>query len=66
MKRQKAHKNMLAALKLGDRIITQGGLVGTISKIDETELMVALNDDVTVKMVRSMVLGLHETSNKKN
>ena len=42
-KKQKAHREMLAALHRGDRIVTAGGLVGTITKVlSDTEVTVEI------------------------
>jgi len=50
----------LKTLKKGDKIVTGGGLVGTISKVekDDLYLMVEIAKDVQVKVLRSTVSGL--------
>ncbi|WP_201324926.1 preprotein translocase subunit YajC, partial [Burkholderia sp. E168m23] len=35
MKRQKEHRNMLAAMAKGDEVVTSGGLVGKVTKVTE-------------------------------
>ncbi len=35
MKRQKEHRGMLSALTVGDEVVTSGGLVGKITKVNE-------------------------------
>lgn len=55
-KRQKEHKNMIDGLRRGDTVVTQGGLIGKIAKVEENELQIDLNDGVRVTVVRSMVL----------
>lgn len=61
-KRIKEHAEMLQGLKKGDKVVTAGGLVGTISKIKdgEDEVQVDLGNSMTVTVVRSMLQG-HET-----
>ena len=55
-KKQKAHREMLSALHRGDRIVTAGGLVGTITKVNsDTELTVEISDGVRVRVLRGMV-----------
>lgn len=50
------HQNMLANLRRGDRVITNGGLIGTISKIvDESEVQLEVADDVRIRQVRGMI-----------
>lgn len=55
---RKKHQQMLAALTKGDMIITAGGLIGKIVKIDEKEARVSLGD-TEVRVVRSMIVDLH-------
>ncbi len=47
---------MLSALKKGDKIVTNGGLIGEIVKVDEDSIKVKLNDEgVTVKVAREFI-----------
>ena len=54
-KKQKQHREMLEALRRGDRIVTAGGIVGTITKANETELTVEIAEEVKVRVMRAMV-----------
>ena len=55
-KKQKSHREMLSALHRGDRIVTGGGLVGTITKIlSDTEITVEIAEGVKVRVMRGMV-----------
>jgi len=47
-KKQKAHQHMLQELAKGDRIVTTGGIHGTILKVNESEktMLVKVTDDV--------------------
>jgi len=55
-KKQKTHREMLSALHRGDRIVTAGGLVGTITKIlSDTEITVEITEGVKVRVMRGMV-----------
>jgi len=40
MKRQKEHRNMVAALAKGDEVITSGGLLGRISKVTDSYITI--------------------------
>jgi preprotein translocase subunit YajC len=54
--KMKKHQLMLSNLRRGDRVITNGGLIGTISKIvSESEVQLELADDVRVRHLRSMI-----------
>ena len=56
-KKMKAHKAMLDAIRRGDRIVTNGGIVGLVTKVlpDERALMVEIADNIKVKVMRDMV-----------
>ena len=54
-KRQKAHQKMLGLLKKGDKIVTNGGVVGTVFALTESELIVEIADKVKVRVIRSQV-----------
>ena len=43
MKRQKEHRNMVAALAKGDEVITSGGLLGKISKVSDSYITVEIS-----------------------
>ena len=56
---------MVTALKKGDKIVTQGGVIGRITKAkeNENEIEVEIAPDVTVKVVRSTISQLMEKTN---
>ncbi|SDF16341.1 MULTISPECIES: preprotein translocase subunit YajC [Thalassobaculum] len=56
-KRMKQHKEMLANVRRGDRIVGNGGLMGTVTKVsdDDDTLTVEIADGVRVQMLRSML-----------
>lgn len=54
-KRMKQHKEMLSNIRRGDRIVTNGGIVGQVSKVGDTELDVEIAQGVKVKVMRDMV-----------
>jgi preprotein translocase subunit YajC len=57
-KRLKDHREMVAALRRGDTVVTGGGLVGKVTKVDENELQVELAQGVKVKVIRSTITDL--------
>lgn len=61
-KRQKQHKELLDNLKKGDVVITQGGLIGKVTNISETdnEVTIDLGDSVKVSIVKQMILTVKE------
>ena len=53
-KRMKDHKAMVAALKRGDKIVTTGGIVGTVERVmEDDKAEVLISDNVTVEVIRS-------------
>ena len=55
-KKQKSHREMLSALHRGDRIVTGGGVIGTVTKIlSDTEITVEISEGVKVRVMRGMV-----------
>ena len=57
-KRMKEHRAMVEALKKGDEVVTQGGLVGKITAVRDNELEVEIAAGVKVRVIRSTVTGL--------
>lgn len=58
-KKAQQQKVLLSSLKRGDRVLTNGGLIGTITKvINEQELEVEIATDVKVRIARPMVADL--------
>ncbi len=55
MKRQKEHRNKVEALKKGDQVITGGGLVGKVVKVDEHYAEIELDKNVKVKAVKHTI-----------
>ena len=55
-KKQKQHREMLQALRRGDRVVTAGGIIGQITKVNsETELTLEIAESVRVKVARGMI-----------
>ncbi|MGR3802273.1 preprotein translocase subunit YajC [Marinibacterium profundimaris] len=52
----KQHKAMVEALRRGDQVVTQGGLIGKVSKVkDDSEIEVELAEGVRVRVVKSTI-----------
>lgn len=64
-KRFKEHREMLGALKKGDKVITAGGLVGKIEKLaSDDEVIIDLGNSIKVTAVRSTIQAQAETTAK--
>lgn len=51
----KEHNNMIDALKKGDEIVTGGGIVGKVKKVEDNLLEVEIAADTVVKVMRSTI-----------
>lgn len=54
-KRQKERQNLLSSLKKGDKVITAGGIHGTVEAITDTMVTVRISDNVNVNLERSSI-----------
>jgi preprotein translocase subunit YajC len=55
MKRAKEHKKMTESLAKGDEVVTNGGLLGRITNLDESFITLEVADGVAVKVQRSAI-----------
>jgi preprotein translocase subunit YajC len=56
-RRQAKVQKFLAALKVGDKVITSGGIYGTVTKVDEQTLQLQIADKVRIDVARNAVVG---------
>ena len=56
MKRQKETKTMLEALTKGDEVVTQGGVIGKITKLGETFVSVEVANGVELQLQRVAIV----------
>jgi preprotein translocase subunit YajC len=56
-KKAKEHKALLDNLKRGDRIITNGGIIGTIVSIDDQIVSLEIADRVKIEVARPYIAG---------
>ncbi len=62
-KKVKAHREMLNNLRRGDKIITSGGIIGTVNKVaDNKELQVQVSENVEIKIAPGMVADLYTST----
>jgi preprotein translocase subunit YajC len=59
-KKQKKSREMLAKLKKGDEVVTQGGVFGRIAALDDERgiAVLEISSNVKVKVLRSAIVGL--------
>ncbi|MGC1503558.1 MAG: preprotein translocase subunit YajC [Sulfitobacter sp.] len=55
-KKVKEHAAMVAALRRGDQVVTQGGIIGKVVKVkDDGELEVEIADGVKIRVIQSTI-----------
>lgn len=55
-KKMKMHKEMLGAIRRGDKVVTGGGIMGTVTKVaNDNELTIEIAEGVRVRVQRSLV-----------
>ncbi len=54
-KKQRQHQEMINRLSKGDRVVTNGGIIGTVAKVDDHEIVVMVADKTKVKVVKGQV-----------
>jgi len=58
-KKMKAHRELIGALKRGDKVLTAGGIIGTVVKIeDDSTLLVEIAKDIRVRVARGTISEL--------
>jgi preprotein translocase subunit YajC len=54
-KRMKQHQQMLAALKRGDTVVLNSGVIGKVVRVEDKEVGLEIATNVTVKVVKGMI-----------
>ena len=49
----KEHAAMVAAVKKGDEVVTQGGLIGKVSKVSDEEVTIDFGNNVNIRAVKT-------------
>lgn len=63
IKQQKAHKEMIANLKKGDKVVINGGLICEVVKVEEKFFTMKINDDTQVKVSKQFIAFKYEENN---
>ena len=59
-KEAKSRQEMIVALKKGDKVITAGGLIVIVNKVEEQFLNVKINEEIVVKITKDSVIRKYE------
>ena len=66
-KKVKEHQAMVGAVRRGDQVVTQGGLIGKVTKVKEdNELEVEVADGVKVRVVQSTLADVRSKTEPAN
>ena len=63
-KRQRQLQDTIATLKIGDRVVTTGGVIGVITTIRDTSFIIRSADKSILEIARSAVAGVDEEPQK--
>lgn len=63
-KETKRKKQLLDAIKTGDRVLTAGGIFGTVANVKDNSLIVKIADNVKVEVTRASISGVVDKDGK--
>jgi preprotein translocase subunit YajC len=61
-KEKRKLQEVLDSLKPGDKIVTTGGILGTVHSLSDQTVQLKLADNVKITVLRSAIRGLHDAS----
>ena len=64
-KRQRELQQTIAELKAGDRVVTTGGVIGTITTVRDTSFLIRSADKSILEIARSAIAGIEGEAEKK-
>ncbi len=64
-KRQRELQQTIAELKAGDRVVTTGGVIGTITTVRDTSFLIRSADKTILEIARSAIAGIQGEEEKK-
>ena len=64
-RKQKEHEMMVQELQKGDKVITAGGIYGTIESLSEDSIVIKVESGATLRLARGSVIGRRETSSEQ-
>ncbi len=61
-RRVKEHREMVSNVRRGDTVVTAGGLVGKVTKVEENEVQVEIAENVRVRVVKTTISEVRSKS----
>lgn len=63
-RQQKNRRQLQNSISKGDRVVTQGGIIGTVDDVRDNEVTLRIADGVKIKVLKSAVNGKHTEASK--
>ncbi len=63
-KRAKEHREMLASLKKGDKVITSGGIYGVVESVGEKTVTIKIAENTKIKLGKAYIATLRSTADE--
>ncbi|MFZ5631371.1 MAG: preprotein translocase subunit YajC [Bacillota bacterium] len=60
--RQKKHQEMIRGIKVNDKVVTAGGILGTVVKLKEDTLVLRVADGVRIEVLRTAIGQVRESA----
>lgn len=57
-KRAKEHKELMGSLNKGDEVMTNGGIIGKLNKVDDNYIVLQIADNVEIKLQKSAIAAV--------
>lgn len=57
-KRAKEHKELMSSLNKGDEVMTNGGILGKLTKVDDNYIVLQIADNVEIKLQKSAITAI--------
>ncbi len=64
-RRQKQHKKMIESLQKGDKVVTIGGIHGTITQIGENTVIIKVDENTKLEVSKNAIAAILEKKEKK-
>ncbi len=64
-RQQKSRRQIQNTITKGDRVVTQGGLIGTVEDVKETELTLKVAEGVKIRVLKSAINGKYQQGASK-
>ncbi|PSR21162.1 MAG: preprotein translocase subunit YajC [Sulfobacillus acidophilus] len=64
-RQQRARRQIQNSVSAGDKVVTMGGMIGTVEDVRETELTLKIADGVKIRVLKSAIGGKYQEGQSK-